>query len=228
MSLLPQVFASSTMSHLKKIWRETSDLKKNTWKLWSEWRAAAPGLVRLRLPRAQLQVIVRKRATNYKALLRKRTCNFRHPMNVGHPASWVLPPTPVLLHSTHSHVCFSTPHTVMSASPLHTQSCLLLHSTHSHVCFFTPHTVMQHTKAQTLVKRTRRTRSLAVFSLAVLSLAVFLSLSLSFSLSAFLSLSRSLIFCIIHTHTHTHLTDEFLELRKEKGTVFAKDFTHFF
>jgi len=124
--------------------------------------------------------------------------------------------------------CFSTPHTVMSASPLHTQSCLLLHSTHSHVCFFTPHTVMQHTKAQTLVKRTRRTRLLAVFSLAVLSLAVFLSLSLSFSLSAFLSLSRSLIFCIIHTHTHTHLTDEFLELRKEKGTVFAKDFTHFF
>ena len=35
------------------------------------WRAEAPGLKPLRLPRAKLQVIFRKRATNYRALLRK-------------------------------------------------------------------------------------------------------------------------------------------------------------
>jgi len=37
------------------------------------WRAVAPGLRALRLPRAQLQVIFPKRATNYRALLRKIT-----------------------------------------------------------------------------------------------------------------------------------------------------------
>ena len=34
----------------------------------------------------QLQVIFRKRATDYRALLRKMTCNLRHPMSLRHPA----------------------------------------------------------------------------------------------------------------------------------------------
>jgi len=37
------------------------------------WRAAAPGLKPLRLPRAQLQVIFRKRASHYRALLHEIT-----------------------------------------------------------------------------------------------------------------------------------------------------------
>ena len=37
------------------------------------WHAAAPGLKPLRLPRAQLQIIFRKRATNHRAL-QKMTC----------------------------------------------------------------------------------------------------------------------------------------------------------
>ena len=38
------------------------------------WHAVALGLKPLRLPRAHLQVIFRKRATNHRALLQKMTC----------------------------------------------------------------------------------------------------------------------------------------------------------
>jgi len=38
----------------------------------------------------KLQVILRKRVTDYRALLRKMTCNLRHPMGLHHPVLWSL------------------------------------------------------------------------------------------------------------------------------------------
>jgi len=61
------------MSDFKKM--ENERMKHKFFYLVRNLRCtAAPKLKPLRLPRAQLQVIFRKRATNYRALLRKMTC----------------------------------------------------------------------------------------------------------------------------------------------------------
>ena len=59
---------------------------------FSEWVSSANSVILpcstgWRKPRGclKLQVIFRKRATNYRALLRKMTCNLRHPMSFRHP-----------------------------------------------------------------------------------------------------------------------------------------------
>ena len=59
---------------------------------FSGWVSSAnsvilPCSIGWRRPRGclKLQVIFRKRATNYRALLRKMTCNLRHPMSFRHP-----------------------------------------------------------------------------------------------------------------------------------------------
>jgi len=53
------------------------------------------------IPCLKLQVISRKRSTNYGALLRKMTCNLRHPMTLRHPvagSSGTAPTTRSTLH----------------------------------------------------------------------------------------------------------------------------------
>jgi len=55
------------------------------------WRAAAPGLKPLRLPRAQLHASFSKRATNYRDFLRQRPIKIRYCMGVRHPVESAIP-----------------------------------------------------------------------------------------------------------------------------------------
>jgi len=64
---------SKMMSDVRKLENDGLDAPSAGALVRPLWRAAAPGLKPLRLPRAQLQVIFRKRATNYRAVLRKMT-----------------------------------------------------------------------------------------------------------------------------------------------------------